>query len=302
MINARTLVFRCCLLAALVSTGCANGPQTFATPEEAATALVNAFQPYDRDRLIAVLGTEGEDVIASGDPVADQEDFDRFVKSYRERHRFELGPDGTTTLVVGADEWPMPIPLVKSDSGYRFDSARGREEILNRRIGRNELDTIETCRAIADAQQEYFGSAVGGGAYAAKFISDAGKKNGLYWPTEPGQPESPLGPLVAEANTEGYTTPDGKSGPAPFHGYYYRMLTAQGANAPGGARSYMKDGRLADGFAVIAYPVEYDNSGIMTFIVSHNGIVYQRDLGEDTARKAEAITAFDPGPEWAVVP
>lgn len=299
------LTVPCLLLSALLVAGCASKGQTFATPDEAVTALVGALHPYDAEKLHTILGPESDDVIASGDSVTDQRDFDGFIAKYTQRHHFEDGADDSKVLVVGEQDWPMPIPLAHSGSGYWFDTAKGKDEILARRIGRNELDTIQTCRAIVDAQREYFASTASGatGTYAAKFRSDAGKRNGLYWPTSAGEPDSPLGALAAEASAMGYHGGgDANAGPRPYHGYCYRMLTAQGASAPGGARSYLESDRLTGGFAVLAYPVDYDNSGIMTFIINQNGILYQQDLGEDTEKAAQAITSFEPDESWTVVP
>jgi hypothetical protein len=288
-----------------LAAGCASKPGAFRTPDEAGAALVAALQPYNADRVVRVLGGGAPEVVESGDPVADQNNFDTFARAYAERHHFESGPDDTTTICVGENDWPLPIPLVRDGSEYRFDLERGKDEVLSRRIGRNELDTIQTCRAIVDAQRDYFDlmqSGSEGGSYAAKFLSTPGMHDGLYWPTSEGEAESPLGALVAEATAQGYTAEGRNEGPKPFHGYYFRMLSAQGANAPGGARSYLVEGRLKDGFAVVAYPVEYGNSGIMTFLVNQNGVVYERDLGEETGKTAAAITVFDPDDDWTIVP
>jgi len=207
-------------------------------------------------------------------------------------------------LMVGNDRWPMPIPLVQHGAGWQFDTERGKDEILARRIGRNELSAIEVCRAVVDAQAEYVAqdnSGRGAGEYAARFVSAIGKRDGLFWPALAGQPESPLGPLVAEAAKEGYSRSGDPSRRQAYHGYYYRMLAAQGAAATGGAMSYLVDGRMTGGFAVLAEPAVYGVSGMMTFLVARSGVVYQRDLGPDTARVAAAIKAFDPGSGWTVV-
>ncbi len=285
-----------------------SGARGFASPEEGARALVAALRPLNDQELAAILGPDGKEIISSGDEVADRQAAEAFAASYDRRHRI-VQQDDEATLVVGEDEWPLPIPLALVDGKWRFDTEAGKSEILARRVGRNELSAIETCRAIVDAQREY--AAMNPGAsegdaepvYAQKFASDPGQHNGLYWQTREGEPPSPLGPLVADAVAEGYgARGTNDEGPRPFHGYFYRMLTAQGPSASGGARSYLKDGRMTGGFAVVAWPVEYGNSGIMTFIVRGDGIVYEKDLGEDTASAAAAMTAFDPGEGWKVSP
>lgn len=295
-----------------MTQGCASSSpsqqsqQTFTSPASASDALVAALRQNDKDRLRAIFGPEGEQMIASGDDVADQRDVERFLQAYDERHELLFSPQGDVTLEVGNSNWPFPIPIVESGSGsWQFDTAAGADEILNRRIGRNELDTIQTCLAIVDAQRDYVSMDISGEGvrqYARKFLSDPGRRNGLYWPTNDDEPSSPLGPLVAEATDEGYTL----TGPAAgehrsYHGYHYRMMTAQGPNAPGGARDYMSGGSLTGGFAVVAWPATYGNSGIMTFIVNANGIVYQRDLGPNMDTIAATMSTFDPGPEWSMV-
>ena len=277
----------------------------FPSPDAAVQALISALRANDHDQLHNIFGTEGDKIISSGDPVADQQGINRFVQSYDEKHELQINKDGSVTLVVGNKDWPCPIPIVKDDQtgNWYLDADAGEEEILNRRIGRNELDVIQVCQAIADAQQEYATrdpQGAGVPEYAQKFVSDPGKKNGLYWPTSDSEQPSPLGPLVASAVKEGYTTE--KTGPKPYHGYYFRMLKAQGPSAPGGAEDYLVDGKLIGGFAVLAYPAEYGNSGVMTFMMDHNGVVYQKDLGPSTDKTAPSITAFDPGPGWQKVP
>jgi hypothetical protein len=208
------------------------------------------------------------------------------------------------TLLAGDDEWPLPIPIVQDGSGKRwvFDTASGKDEVITRRIGRNELTVIEVCKAIGDAQREYAQREVRGDGlpeYARKFISDPGTKNGLYWPTAEGEKPSPLGEAVAEAQVAGYSTSASPTGePRPYHGYLYRILTAQGKDAPGGAEDYVINGRLIGGFAVIAWPVDYGSSGIMTFITNYAGEVYQKDLGEETDKLAQGLTEFNPDPTW----
>jgi hypothetical protein len=298
----------------LASHGCTSTPQkpaeasddqqTFASPDEAVTALVAALRSLDSTQLQNVFGKDGKDLLSSGDPISDRQTADRFLRAYNEKHRLTTNDDGSVMIVVGNTDWPMPIPIVRDDEGkgWVFDTAAGKEEIINRRIGRNELDVIETCKAICDAQVEYAaGDPDGDGvpADARKFISDPGTRNGLFWPTEAGQAPSPLGPLVAEAAAEGYSAaPRQDDEPHAYHGYFYRILTAQGPNAPGGAMDYVVGDKLLGGFAVVAWPADYGSSGIMTFIVNYRGVVYQRDLGDDSDKIARAMTTFDPGPGW----
>ena len=288
----------------LVNSGCASGTRgrPFTTPEEGATALVGALKPLNVEELRSILGPDGEDIINSGDEVADRQAAEEFVASYERKHRIEV-EDDMATLMVGEDEWPMPIPLVRKGDLWRFDTDEGKDEILARRIGRNELGAIESCRAIVDAQREF--AAMSGRpsepVYAQKFASDPGQRNGLYWETRPGEPLSPLGEEVVGAVAEGYGGRT-STGPRPFHGYCFRMLNAQGPSAPGGARSYVVGGRMTGGFAVVAWPVEYRNSGIMTFLVSNRGVVYQKDLGSRTERLAAEMSTFDPDSGWEIVP
>jgi hypothetical protein len=277
----------------------------FATPDDAVQSLVGAVRTDDRAQLEQILGPDSDEVLNSGDDVADRETRADFIAAYDARHVLVKNPDGTMTLSLGDKYWPMPIP-VKVDRGqWVFDTAAGKEEILNRRVGRNELDTIEACQAAVDAQREYAQRdpmRAGIPIYARKFISDSGTKNGLYWPTAAGEPQSPLGPLVGEASKEGYTTMPVAGGQRrPYHGYYYKMLTAQGPSARGGALNYLVHDTLLGGFAIVAWPAEYGNSGIMTFIVNQDEIVYQRDLGSDTENIAASMTMFDPGPDWTKV-
>jgi hypothetical protein len=247
------------------------------------------------------------DLISSGDAVADRQALERFVRAYEQKHELVRGGERSVTVVVGNEQWPLPIPIVRGDRGgkWYFDADAGREELLNRRIGRNELNAIEVCLAIVDAQREYARldpQSAGVPVYATKVNSSPGLKDGLYWPTREGEPPSPLGPLVASATAEGYTPrAAGEVGPRAYHGYLYRLLTSQGPSAPGGTLDYLVNGKLIGGFAVVAFPADYGNSGIMTFIVNHDGIVYQRDLGEDTDAVARAMAAYDPGAGWIKV-
>jgi hypothetical protein len=291
--------------------GCASfgstAQKSFNTPDAAVHELVAAIRAHDMPKLKKLFGPAGDDILSSGDPVSDRADADRFLALYDQDHRIHPEVGGVTTLEVGSDAWPFPVPIVRDEKGkFVFDTDTGREEILNRRIGRNELSAEQVCLAIVDAQREYVTRRPMGGdlpEYAKKLVSDAGKKNGLYWPTAEGEDPSPLGPLVASATTEGYVSgtavQSGSGHPErAFHGYRYRLLSAQGPNANGGAGDYLVNGKLIGGFGVVAYPAQYGNSGIMTFITNHDGVVFQRDLGPDTEKLAQAMTTFDPGPEW----
>jgi hypothetical protein len=301
----KSTTFILALIPLLAAVGCADVQQaTYSTPDDAVNALITAGRARDKAALRKIFGPDSEKLLSSGDAVADRNTAEKFLAAYDEKHNLAPGENGKMTLVVGKD-WPFPIPLVKDaqKGTWHFDTAAGQEEILNRRIGRNERNVINVCGAVVDAQREYaIRDPNGDGVpeYAEKFLSDPGKKNGLFWETAEGEPPSPLGPLVGNAVAEGYTHgTDGE--PKPYHGYFYRILTSQGANAPGGAYDYLVGGKLIGGFALVAYPAEYGNSGIMTFMVSHSGTIYQRDLGENTAKLAKEINKFDPGPGWEKV-
>ncbi len=276
----------------------------FETPDAAAMALIEAAGAEGRDALFGVLGSDLEELV-SGDPVSDAADRQRFVELAQEEADLEDETEDSAILVMGPEDWPFPIPLAKDDEGWYFDTQAGIEEILDRRIGLNELHAIATARAFVDAELEYAAADPNGDgvrAYAARLWSTEGKKDGLYWPTKDGEPESPMGPQVAEAVGEGYETREPGEGPRrPYHGYYFKILTAQGPKAPGGAKSYLKDGQLTDGFALLAWPATYGNSGIMSFQVNQRGMVYQADLGEDTATAAAAIDAYNPDDDWEPV-
>jgi hypothetical protein len=276
--------------------------KSFATPEEAFQALADAAKANDAKALAALLGPNDKDLVSSGDPVADKAARERFAAQYAEKHSVTKDGDAKATLAVGNDDWPMPIPAVKGAKGWTLDASAGRREILARRIGQNELNAIEVVRAVVDAQRDYTSEdrdANGVRDYATKFLSSPGKKDGLYWPTKEGEPPSPLGDLIGRASSEGYK---GKSGAAPpYHGYYFRMLTAQGKEAKGGAMNYMVQGRMIGGFGVVAYPAQYGSSGIMSFIVSADGTVYQKDLGPDTAAVAKAMKTYNPDSSWKAV-
>ena len=270
----------------------------FATPEAAASALVDALRGGDRKALMAILGEEGKGLVSSGDEVSDRRARERFVAGYDEKHQLEAG-GGKVILAVGRDDFPFPIPIVPDGPSWRFDTAAGREEIINRRIGQNELNTIQVCLAYVDAQREYYARDPDGNRlleYAQKFLSSAGKQDGLYWPTKAGEPASPLGSLVARARGEGYAKRS--AGPVPYWGYYYRILTAQGKDAPGGAYDYLAHGHMIGGFGLVAYPAQYGASGVMTFIVNHDGVVYEKDLGPNSAAIARAMKQFDPDSSW----
>ena len=274
--------------------------KNFASPERGVTALVEAIMSNDEPTLAAILGPGGSKLTSSGDDVADTQSRAAFVTAYNEAHRLVLEGDTQAVLVIGKDEWPMPIPLVKSQNSWRFDTKRGEEEILARRIGRNELAAIQVCLAIVDAERDYAAKDPDGDGipeYAPKFVSTPGKRDGLYWDTKAEEPSSPLGPLLAAAANDGYTKSESGS-LAPYHGYFYRILTKQGKDAPGGAHDYLVNGTMIGGFAVVAYPAGYGASGIMSFIVNQDGVVFEKDLGENTAEVASQMTTFNPDASW----
>jgi hypothetical protein len=275
----------------------------FKSPADAVQAFVTALKTGGDKELLSVLGPEANELISSGDEVANRETRQNFLKAYDVQNRIE--PDGDKfQLVIGKNDWPFPIPLIKKGDQWFFDTASGKEEILNRRIGENELNTIQVLLAIVDAQREYAMEGRDDDSlleYAQKFRSEPGKKNGLYWAAQEGEKSSPLGELVANARAEGYAIEGSRNNPEPYHGYYYRILNAQGSNAPGGAYDYIVNGKMIGGFAVVAYPAEHDNSGVMTFIVNHDGVVYQKDLGENTKELVKAMTLYDPDETWMPV-
>jgi hypothetical protein len=292
------------LLIGITTAGFAAPPRTFASPDAAAAALADAARADNAKALVAIFGSSGRNLVYSGDHVADEHGRAMFAAAYDALHKIES--EGTTKaiLVVGKDEWPFPIPLVRHGTAWHFDTKAGMQEILDRRVGRNELDAIQVCRAYIEAQRDYAGADRqhdGMREYAQHFMSSSGKQDGLYWPTASGEPESPIGPLVAEARAQGYG-PQAKGEkphrPQPYHGYYYRILTRQGPHALGGAMSYVVQGHMIGGFALVAYPAKWGDSGIMTFIVNQDGVVYQKNLGLRTANLARQITEYDPDPSW----
>ncbi|WP_186407429.1 DUF2950 domain-containing protein [Candidatus Accumulibacter aalborgensis] len=275
--------------------------KTFATPEDAASALAEAVREQDVHALLAVVGPASRTWLSSGDAVADRDDWRKFLAAYDQKHSISKVTDDRAVLLVGEGDWPFPAPVVRKGKGWVFDAAAGREEIINRRIGRNELGAIQTLLAIVDAQREYAAADPDGNGspdYAQRFVSSKGKKDGLFWPVQGDEPPSPLGPLVSAAAREGYGSKTASVAPAPYHGYHYRMLTGQGKDAPGGAYSYLVKDRLIGGFAVMAYPARYGVSGVMTFMVNHDGTVYQKNLGKATEAKALRIGSFLPDSSW----
>ncbi len=275
-----------------------KGQKTFSSPEEASSALVTALHNNDEPALLEIFGPEGKKIISSGDATEDAENRANFVKRYLEMHRLVREPDGTTTLYIGAENWPTPIPLVNNGKIWYFDTAAGEKEILFRRIGRNEISAIRVCQELVAAQKEYYSTQQS--VYAQQIFSDEGQHNGLYWKAAAGEPQSPIGPLVASAVAEGYVK--GQAGPpTPYRGYLFHILTSQGKDAPGGAKNYIVNGKMTEGFAFVAYPAEYRSSGVMTFIVGADGVVYQKDLGEKTATLAAAVKEYNPDPSWQKV-
>ncbi len=279
----------------------APAQRSFATADEAAKALIDAVKAGDANAVLAVVGPQSRDWIFTGDDVADRADWKRFADAYDKKHSVKAEGESKATLLVGDDDYPFAAPLVQKGGKWSFDANAGREEIINRRIGRNELDTIQTMLAIVDAQRDYStldADKNGLPDYAGRIVSSGGKKDGLYWPAKAGEPQSPLGPFAAKAVSEGYAG-KGKTGkPEPYHGYYFRILKAQGPNAAGGKYGYDVNGRMMGGFAAVAWPAKYGVSGVMTFIVNHDGVVFEKDLGPNTESAAKAMKAFDPDKTW----
>lgn len=296
------------LVLGVLCTGCASGPDTsgrprFETADAAFDALIAAMRSNDTAAAAVMLGPASDDVISSGDPVADREAHRQFLAMYDQTHRIDR-TDAGMTLCVGTDDWPMPIPVVQDDDGWYFDTEEGIEEILDRRVGRNELATIQACLAYVDAQREYASKDRDGDGlleYAQKIRSTPGKRDGLYWKTIEGQTPSPLGDLAAEASREGYDPNREGDDPRPYHGYYFRILKAQGAAAKGGTYYYTNGDSMIGGCALIAHPARHGISGVMTFIVNHDGVVFERDLGPQTAEVVAGITVFNPEEGWKPV-
>jgi hypothetical protein len=298
---ARTIV----LLALVASTvGAAEQTAThraFAAPEEAVKALLETVKAGSVEGLLAIFGPEGRELIESSDPATARMNRRVFAVAAREQWHLEDAKPDQKTLVIGNENWPFPVPIVKGADGWRFDTAAGKEEVLARRIGRNELDAIATTRAYVTAQQRYAKEGHDGkpaGIHATKFASDPGKQNGLYWPAARGQKRSPLGDLVAQAAADGQTR---SSAPSPLHGYYFKILTSQGRGAAGGAKNYIVKGEMSGGFALVAWPAQYDATGVMTFIVNQDGVVREKDLGPDTDAIARKMTAYNPDASWKPV-
>jgi hypothetical protein len=271
------------------------GQKTFSSPEDASNALVAAAQSNDEKAMLDILGADGKQIVSSGDEAEDAEGRANFVRRYQQMHRLVKEPDGTTVLYIGAENWPTPIPLVNKGNSWYFDTEAGKKEILYRRIGRNELSAIRVCQELVAAQKEYYSTQHN--EYAQKIFSDEGQHNGLYWKAAEGEPQSPIGPLVARAVAKGYAQSQNGS-PIPYRGYYYHILARQGKNGPGGAKSYIVNGKMTEGFAFVAYPAEYRSSGVMTFIVNEDGVVYQKDLGTKTEVLAKTMKEYNPNSSW----
>lgn len=302
---ARSLLIAAFVFAvACGANSAAHAQQKFKTPDEAVTALVAAVRGDNVRDMVRVLGDGGRDIIISGDDVADRTTRAAFLVAYDLKHQIVKQGERRADLVIGSNDWQLPIPLVQTGDTWQFDSVAGRREVLSRRIGRNELSAIQASLAYVDAQNDYASMNPQGGkadSYAQRILSSPGKKDGLYWPAAANEPQSPLGASFAAATIQGYRPGVGDR-PAPYHGYYYKVLTAQGPNAPGGAMSYVVNDKMIGGFALVAYPAEYGNSGVMTFLVNHTGTVLQKDLGEHTARIASRMTTFNPDQTWRKVP
>jgi hypothetical protein len=287
----------------LVAPSEGAGPRTFATPNEAVRALVETVKANDLTGLVALFGPGAQELVDTSDAATGRRNREVFAAAIAEGWQLaDAGPD-RKQLVLGNEAWPFPVPLVKGATGWAFDAAAGREEILNRRIGHNELAVIRILHNYVAAQRAYGAMGHDGkpaGLYARRFGSEPGKQNGLYWPAGRGEPRSPLGVLIAQASEEGYRRRDGE-GASPFHGYYFRILEGQGSDAKGGTADYVVNGEMSGGFALVAWPVHYDASGVMTFIVNHDGIAYEKDLGSETATLAKGITRFDPDETWRPV-
>ena len=286
------LVFACF---AVDSAAQQKGQKTFSSPEEASKAVVAALQNNDEKAVLEILGPDARQIVSSGDAIEDAESHANFVHKYEEMHRFLKEPDGSVTLYIGAENWPTPIPLVMKGDLWFFDTEAGSREILFRRIGRNEYSAIRICKELVAAQKEYY--AMQHNEYAKQIYSDEGQHNGLYWKVPDGEPQSPIGPLVASAVAEGYVKGKGVP-PTPYRGYFFHFLARQGKDATGGAKSYFVNGIMTEGFAFVAYPAEYRSSGVMTFIVNQDGVVCQKDLGKKTEALGKAMQEYNPDSSW----
>ncbi len=292
-------IFALAFLIQGVSVEAQSAQKTFKSPEAAVDALVTALKEYNKKDLMALLGPGSEPLISTGDDVDDEQNWQEFLRAYGEKNRLVTGSGGKVTLHIGNDDWPFPIPIVRAGKNWRFDTRAGKDEILNRAVGENELSAIQVCLAIADAQRDFaddMRDIAGQPEYAQKLESTKGKKDGLYWEAAQGEEPSPLGPLVARARAEGYSEATGL--PTPYHGYLYKILKAQGKNAHGGAYDYVVKGRMIGGFAIVAYPASYGASGVYTFIVNHDGAVYRKNLGRKTATAVAAMVKYDPDKTW----
>ncbi len=300
---ASALVLASSLLGCAPDGGGSSATQAFDTPEAAVEALVTALEANDSAALTRILGSNADELLHSGDAIADSVAKASFLARYHAKHEFVTGGPDNRVLQVGDDAWPLPVPLKRVDGKWHLDGEAGIVEVSMRRIGRNELHTIDVMRGFVVAQEEYASKSHDGvpaGTYAQAIKSEPGKQNGLYWEVAEGEPESPAGPLLAEAAASGYT--GGRAPGAPYHGYHFRLLTSQGPAAEGGARDYIQDGRLTGGFALVAWPATYGNSGVMSFLINQDGVVWQKDLGETTEQTAGAITAFEPDTTWIPIP
>jgi len=287
------------LLLACSTSGVAaeqKGQRTFSSPEEASKALVAAAKNNDEGAMLEILGPDAKQIISSGDPTEDAESHANFARKYDEMHRFAKEPDGSVVMYIGSENWPTPIPLAMKANLWFFDSEAGEKEVLFRRIGRNEYSAIRVCQELVAAQKEYY--AMQHNEYAKQVYSDEGQHNGLYWKASDGEPQSPIGPLVASAVAEGYAKGEGGP-PTPYRGYFFRILARQGKHAPDGAKSYIVNGKMTEGFAFVAYPAEYRSSGVMTFIVNQDGVVYQKDLGKKTQALGKAMQEYNPDSSWS---
>jgi hypothetical protein len=277
-----------------------SSPKNFASPDDAGKGLFEAAKSGSQETVLAIFGSGAKELVYTGDAAEDKASLDGFVRAYQVMNRWRKLGDGSELLLVGADNQAFPIPLKSAAGQWHFDAAAGKEEILARRIGRDEIVAADVCGALADAQQQYFAQKHGGvKQYAQKFISDAGQQDGLYWQSPEGSPRSPLGPLVAFATEEGLTIkPDAAQ---PFYGYYFRRLDNQGSNAKGGAKPYVVNGKATAGFAYIAYPAKYDDTGVQTFIINQDRVVYEKNLGKDTTDVAKSLTEFNPDNTWTAL-